>query len=224
MQPQSTPPLNGQDIDRETFRRVWERVMPGSASPIAVDSPGGGEDGERALPTSSGPAREEAAAAQTRTPVPRCPSEEQRPPVPSCGPEEQPPFVPSCGPEPSLSYVPSCGPCRPCGASRTGQPPAPPAEDSGAGLRLLEEAVAEIFPAGDPGETGSLLTDRRQEDAARRALDAVRRALEALEAGMTPDAVLTDGEEALDALGELTGRTAKEEIVSRIFSRFCVGK
>lgn len=41
---------------------------------------------------------------------------------------------------------------------------------------------------------------------------------------MTPDAVLTDAEEALDALGELTGRTAKEEIVSRIFSRFCVGK
>ena len=33
-----------------------------------------------------------------------------------------------------------------------------------------------------------------------------------------------DGEEALDALGALTGRTAKEEIVSGIFSRFCVGK
>jgi len=63
-----------------------------------------------------------------------------------------------------------------------------------------------------------------QDSAARRALDAVRRALEALETGMTPDAVLTDAEEALDALGELTGRTAKEEIVSRIFSRFCVGK
>ena len=30
--------------------------------------------------------------------------------------------------------------------------------------------------------------------------------------------------EILDALGELTGRTAREEIVSRIFSRFCVGK
>ena len=51
-----------------------------------------------------------------------------------------------------------------------------------------------------------------------------RRALEGLEAGLTPDAVLTDAEEALEALGELTGRTAKEEIVSRIFSRFCVGK
>ena len=92
------------------------------------------------------------------------------------------------------------------------------------GLRLLEEAVARIFPAGEPGEEGGLLTDARQEDAARRARDAVGRALEALEDGMTPDAVLTDAEEALDALGELTGRTAKEEIVSRIFSRFCVGK
>ena len=92
------------------------------------------------------------------------------------------------------------------------------------GLRLLEEAVARIFPAGDPGDAGSLLTDQRQEDAARRALSAVERAGAALSAGMTPDAVLTDTEEALDALGELTGRTAKEEIVSRIFSRFCVGK
>ena len=92
------------------------------------------------------------------------------------------------------------------------------------GLRPLEEAVAELFPAGEPGEAGGLLTDARQEDAARRALEAVRRALEALESGITPDAVLTDAEEALDALGELTGRTAREEIVSQIFSRFCVGK
>nr|WP_325258363.1 tRNA uridine-5-carboxymethylaminomethyl(34) synthesis GTPase MnmE [uncultured Oscillibacter sp.] len=95
---------------------------------------------------------------------------------------------------------------------------------TGEGLEDLEKAVTALFPAGDPGEAGSLLTDQRQEDAARRALEAVRRALEALEGGLTPDAVLTDGEAALDALGELTGRTAREEIVERIFSRFCVGK
>ena len=95
---------------------------------------------------------------------------------------------------------------------------------TGQGMEDLEKAVAALFPAGDPGEAGSLLTDRRQEDAARRALDALRRGREALDAGLTPDAVLTDAEEALDALGELTGRTAKEEIVSAIFSRFCVGK
>ena len=88
----------------------------------------------------------------------------------------------------------------------------------------LENAVAALFPAGDPGEAGSLLTDQRQEEAAGRARAAVGRAMAALAGGLTPDAVLTDAEEALDALGELTGRTAREEIVSRIFSRFCVGK
>ena len=95
---------------------------------------------------------------------------------------------------------------------------------TGEGLDKLEKAVSSLFPAGDPKEAGSLLTDQRQEEAVRRARDAVRRAKDALDSGLTPDAVLTDAEEALDALGELTGRTAKEEIVSRIFSRFCVGK
>ena len=95
---------------------------------------------------------------------------------------------------------------------------------TGQGLDRLEAAVAALFPAGEAPDSGSLLTDQRQEEAARRARDAVRRAKEALDAGLTHDAILTDAEEALDALGELTGRTAKEEIVSRIFSRFCVGK
>ena len=95
---------------------------------------------------------------------------------------------------------------------------------TGQGLEQLEAAVGSLFPAGDPGDAGSLLTDQRQEDCARRSRDAVRRAREALEAGLTPDAVLTDAEEALEVLGELTGRTAKEAIVSRIFDRFCVGK
>ena len=95
---------------------------------------------------------------------------------------------------------------------------------TGEGLEALEEAVSALFPAGEAAQTGSLLTDQRQEEAARRAAEAISRAMEALASGMTPDAVLTDAEEALDALGELTGRTAREEIVSRIFSRFCVGK
>ena len=109
-------------------------------------------------------------------------------------------------------------------------PAAPPAASvslssvTGEGLDKLEKAVSSLFPAGDPKEAGSLLTDQRQEEAVRRARDAVRRAKDALDSGLTPDAVLTDAEEALDALGELTGRTAREEIVSRIFSRFCVGK
>ena len=95
---------------------------------------------------------------------------------------------------------------------------------TGEGLDKLEEAVAALYPALSGEDTGALLTDERQEDAVRRASSAIARAGEAFALGLTPDAVLTDVEAALDALGELTGRTAKEEIVSRIFERFCVGK
>lgn len=94
---------------------------------------------------------------------------------------------------------------------------------TGEGLNALEDAVAALFPEGDV-PSGEILTSERQQEAARRARDAVRRGLDGLEGGLTPDAILTDVEEALEALGELTGKTAREEIVSRIFERFCVGK
>ena len=71
---------------------------------------------------------------------------------------------------------------------------------------------------------GTLLTNARQAEAVRRALESVRAAKEALIAGMTPDVVLTEVEQAQTALGELTGRTAREDMVARIFERFCVGK
>lgn len=94
---------------------------------------------------------------------------------------------------------------------------------TGEGLDRLENAVRALFPAGE-APAGQILTNARQSEAVSRARDAVHRALEALECGMTPDVILTDAEEAMNALGELTGRTAREDIVSDIFSRFCVGK
>ena len=75
------------------------------------------------------------------------------------------------------------------------------------GLDLLVDAVQSCFPAGTPADAGSLLTNARQESAVRRSLETVRRALSALDSGLTPDAVLTDAEEALESIGELTGRT-----------------
>lgn len=68
------------------------------------------------------------------------------------------------------------------------------------------------------------MTDQRQEEAAGARGTPFAALRLPWRTALTPDAVLTDAEEALDALGELTGRTAKDEIVSRIFSRFCVGK
>ena len=95
---------------------------------------------------------------------------------------------------------------------------------TGQGLSELEAAVAAQFPKPEDVPYGQLLTNQRQEEAARRARQAVARAREALEAGVTPDALLTDVEEALAALGELTGQNVREDIVARIFSKVCVGK
>ena len=69
-----------------------------------------------------------------------------------------------------------------------------------------------------------MLTNARQAEAAGRALQSVERAREALSAGVTPDALLTDVEQAMEALGELTGRHIREDVTDRIFERFCVGK
>ena len=95
---------------------------------------------------------------------------------------------------------------------------------TGEGLDRLEAAVAQLFPREEAAPYGEILTNARQEEAARRALESVRRAREALTAGVTPDALLTDVEEALSALGELTGQSVREDVTDRIFERFCVGK
>ena len=95
---------------------------------------------------------------------------------------------------------------------------------TGAGLEELEGDIAALFPTGGAEAAGELLTNARQAEAARRALAGVERAGESLAAGITPDALLTDVEEALSALGELTGASVREDVTARIFQRFCVGK
>jgi len=88
------------------------------------------------------------------------------------------------------------------------------------GLEALEQAVAERFPAPD-APAGEILTNARHAEAIGRALESLR---EAMLLGVTPDAVLTEAEEAMAAIGELTGASIREDITNRIFARFCVGK
>lgn len=103
-------------------------------------------------------------------------------------------------------------------------PATPVSAKTRAGLEDLGELVAGTFPQPAAGEAGAVLTNARQAEAARRALESVRAASEGLAQGITPDAVLTDVEGAMAALGELTGRSVREDVVERIFARFCVGK
>ncbi|MBR4551919.1 MAG: tRNA uridine-5-carboxymethylaminomethyl(34) synthesis GTPase MnmE, partial [Oscillospiraceae bacterium] len=58
----------------------------------------------------------------------------------------------------------------------------------------------------------------------RRAVESMEASLLALEQGRTPDIILTETEAAMQALGELTGSSIRDDITDRIFSRFCVGK
>jgi tRNA modification GTPase len=78
--------------------------------------------------------------------------------------------------------------------------------------------------AGNMPCDGSILTNARQFDACRRAHEAISRALQGLKMGQRPDLVLIDIEAAMEAMGEVTGATVREDITARIFERFCVGK
>ena len=94
---------------------------------------------------------------------------------------------------------------------------------TGEGLDQLRDVVDMMFAGNTPCD-GSILTNARQYDAIRRAYEAMLQALHSLKLGLTPDAVLIDVESAMEAMGEVTGATVREDITARIFERCCVGK
>ena len=94
---------------------------------------------------------------------------------------------------------------------------------TGEGLDKLEQAILARFPVPDV-PAGEILTNARQAQAVQTALEYLCAALEAMETGATPDIVLTEVEGAMTAIGELNGRTVREDVTNRIFARFCVGK
>ncbi|MGI6336092.1 MAG: tRNA uridine-5-carboxymethylaminomethyl(34) synthesis GTPase MnmE [Eubacteriales bacterium] len=94
--------------------------------------------------------------------------------------------------------------------------------ETGEGIPELKAAIAQALRLGDIASDGSTVTNPRQADVLRRAYASVVRAKSALT--LTPDAAMSDIEDAAAILGELTGQTASEDILAAIFSRFCVGK
>ena len=73
-------------------------------------------------------------------------------------------------------------------------------------------------------DNGFVITNLRHADCLRRASEALGNALDALSAGLTLDCAAQDVKTARRALGEITGDTADNDIIDRIFSRFCLGK
>lgn len=97
---------------------------------------------------------------------------------------------------------------------------------TGAGTAQLVEAVKDLISrdcsSNSSGQVG--LGTERQKICAQEALEAVIHGLEVAQDGYTLDAVVQDVEEALAALGEITGEVTTEDILDTVFSKFCLGK
>ncbi|MEQ1831792.1 MAG: tRNA uridine-5-carboxymethylaminomethyl(34) synthesis GTPase MnmE [Candidatus Eisenbacteria bacterium] len=95
---------------------------------------------------------------------------------------------------------------------------------AGSGLAELREALAVLLGAGRAGGLAGAVSNPRHTDALSRARAALERAAAAAQAGAPGEIVALELRESLAALGEVTGRNASEELLERIFARFCIGK
>lgn len=95
----------------------------------------------------------------------------------------------------------------------------------GDGLEQLQEVVLQQVFSGRTAPSDQLLVSNpRHKEALGRVETHLRDALASLEAGLPADCTASDVRLALDALGEITGETATEDLLEAIFSHFCVGK
>ena len=99
---------------------------------------------------------------------------------------------------------------------------------TGEGLSDLFSQIYSILTAGIAGSsterTQAGLGSARQKEAVSQALESVKHALESADDNYTLDAVVQDLEDALDALGEVTGDVTPDDVLGSIFANFCVGK
>lgn len=93
---------------------------------------------------------------------------------------------------------------------------------TGEGVDKLKNLLLETC-GGEITSDKAYIVEERHYDALKRALHSLRSATEGL-FGVTLDLIAVDLKDAWDALGEITGETASEEIISTVFAKFCVGK
>jgi tRNA modification GTPase len=95
----------------------------------------------------------------------------------------------------------------------------------GDGIDSLTAAIQEMILATPADETaGAMIADLRHKVALEKAAECLIRARDGLRNGLQSELAALEVREALDSLGEITGRTTSEEVLNRIFANFCVGK
>lgn len=96
---------------------------------------------------------------------------------------------------------------------------------TGEGIPALEGAIVEMIYGGEVTLSDApLASNPRHRELFRRALADVREALDGLAQGVPDDLVSIDVAEAVEALGEITGETASDDLLETIFGSFCIGK
>lgn len=96
---------------------------------------------------------------------------------------------------------------------------------TGEGIEALEEAIIELITGGSVTLADTpLVSNPRHKALLQRALSHTQAAIEAQQVNLSPDLVSIDVRAAVDALGEITGETATEDLLDTIFSKFCIGK
>lgn len=110
-------------------------------------------------------------------------------------------------------------------AALTGHPTYPISAKTGLGVEAMKSALRAQLVSGDFEAAESVtVTNVRHRDALRRAGESLGQALESVQGGMAGELVSIDVRAAADALGEITGAITTDEILSQIFSEFCIGK
>jgi len=96
---------------------------------------------------------------------------------------------------------------------------------SGQGIEALKDAIKELVWSGEI-TSGMLqvMINSRHQDALNRARAGTQRTLEVLQAGETLELAAGELRIAVNAIGEIVGKTATEDLLDSIFSQFCIGK
>ena len=95
---------------------------------------------------------------------------------------------------------------------------------TGEGLDFLRSAILEPYASFDTSFTGLFITNVRHFDLLQRTVTALRSSLKLLEENASEELVLVGLYDSLRFLGEITGETTPEDVLSQIFATFCIGK
>lgn len=95
---------------------------------------------------------------------------------------------------------------------------------TGAGIDTLRGALLEPFGADGSQEMGFVITNARHYDLLQRAIDALYSSKHLVQERTSEELILVGLYGALQFLGEITGETTPDDILSQIFATFCIGK